>query len=241
MDEGQPLSMTKGGLIFQQLFEVESSTYTYLLADQASGEAVSIDPVLETVERDLNLLKELGLTLKYTLETHVHADHITGAAKIREKTRAKTVLSAEANVDCADILLHDGDILQFGGQTLKALSTQGHTDSCMSYYISGMVFTGDSLMIRAAGRTDFQQGSSAKLYESITKKLYALPDETIVYPGHDYKGMTSSTIGAEKKNNPRIGLDKSEADFIKIMSELNLAMPKKLHEAVPANLKCGRR
>lgn len=225
--------------MFYQLFESESSTYTYLLADLKTREAVLIDPVLEMVERDLKLIKELDLKLKYILDTHVHADHITGAGKIRKMTKAQSAVSAEAHVDCVDISLTDGQILKFGEFEIQALATPGHTDSCMTYLCQGMAFTGDALMIRACGRTDFQQGSSHQLYQSVTQKLFSLPGATIVYPAHDYRGHTKSTIEMEKKWNLRLGANRTEAEFVKIMSELNLALPKKIHEAVPANLACG--
>lgn len=225
--------------IFYQLFEHESSTYTYLIADSESKEAALIDPVLETIERDLLLVKELGLNLKYVLDTHIHADHITGAGEIRRRTQARTAVSAASQVSCADILLQHGDELLLGHQKISALATPGHTSSCMSFLFDGRVFTGDALLIRGSGRTDFQQGSAETLYESVHQRLFTLPDNTQVYPGHDYKGQTSSTIALEKTFNPRLGAGKSKSDFVKIMSELKLANPKKLHEAVPANMSCG--
>ncbi len=226
-------------MIFHQLYDNETSTYTYLLADPETQEAVLIDPVLEKVERDLALIQEYGYRLRYVLDTHIHADHITGAGELRKRTGAQSAVSEKAQVDCADIKVKDGHELKFGHYTLKAFETPGHTDSCLSYYIDGKVFTGDALLIRGTGRTDFQQGSSAKLYESITKKLFTLADDTVVYPGHDYRGQTTSSIEMEKKHNPRIGGGKSKEEFVQIMSELKLAQPKKIQEAVPANLSCG--
>lgn len=226
-------------MIFHQLYEQESSTYTYLLADEQTKEAVLIDSVLETAERDYKLIQELGLTLKYLLDTHIHADHITGAGILKTKTGAKTAVSSGANVQCVDIDLNDGDELKFGRYTLKAMTTPGHTNSCMTFFCEGMLFTGDVLFIRGTGRTDFQQGDSRKMYQSITKKIFSYPDDTKIYPGHDYKGMSYTTVGLEKKFNPRIGSGKSEEEFVKIMSELKLANPKKIDVAVPANLKCG--
>lgn len=227
--------------IFYQLFEPQTSTFTYLLGDKKSKDAILIDPVFETVERDWRLLQELELNLKYILETHIHADHITGAGLLRERTKAQTAVSYNAQVTCADIQLFDQQELHFGSYKIRALETPGHTNSCMSYYCNGMVFTGDSLMIRSAGRTDFQQGSAEKLFDSIRTKIFSLPDETLLYPGHDYKGHTHSSIEMEKKFNPRIGLDKSKIDFVKIMNDLKLDYPKKMDIAVPANMACGQK
>lgn len=237
-------------MIFHQLFESESSTYTYLLADESTREAVLIDPVLETVDRDLKLIQELGLNLILVLDTHVHADHITGAGTIRERSKGKTktAVSRNAGVACMDIALDEGAVLKFGRYEIKVIATPGHTNSCLSFYLpptagesDGMVFTGDALLIRGTGRTDFQQGSSDVLYDSVTQKLFTLPEQTRVYPAHDYRGQTSSTIGAEKNLNPRLGGGLSKEAFKKIMSELNLAQPAKIHEALPANLSCGKR
>lgn len=227
--------------IFYQLFETESSTYTYIIADVESKEAAIIDPVLETVDRDLKLIEESSLKLKYVLDTHVHADHITGAGRIRERTGVKTALSCHAGVDCADIALRDGDELLLGKQKIKVLETPGHTNTCLSFVFRDKVFTGDALLIRGTGRTDFQQGSSDKLFDSIHEKIFTLPPETLVYPGHDYRGQTSSTVELEKKWNPRLGMNRSKDEFIRIMADLKLANPKKIHESVPANMACGRR
>lgn len=238
-------------MIFHQLFESESSTYTYLLADEASGEAVLIDAVVETMERDLALVHELGLKLLYVLDTHVHADHVTAAGSIRDRVSGvRTGLSHRAGVACADLALKEGDKIAFGRYHLQVLETPGHTDSCLSLYVEirpetdgfeALVFTGDALLIRGCGRTDFQQGSSDRLYESVTSKLFTLPSETKVYPAHDYRGHTSSSIAAEKRHNPRLGQGRTKEQFVKIMSELKLAQPKKIHEALPANLVCGKR
>lgn len=227
-------------LLFQQLFEKESSTYTYVLADSESCEAVIIDPVLEMVERDLQLIKELNLKLLYVLETHIHADHITGAGKISDATGAQIALSAAAGADGTYLKLKDGDFIQFGRHRIKSIATPGHTDSCMCYLMEDRIFTGDTLMIRGNGRTDFQQGSSQKLYNNVMTKIFTLPEDILVYPAHDYKGFTSSTIGAEKKFNQRLGGGHGLQEFEKIMSNLNLAQPKKIDVAVPANLKLGR-
>ena len=230
----------KNDIIFYQLFEAESSTYTYIIADAETKEAAIIDPVIETVERDIKLIKELGVNLKYVLDTHIHADHITAASELRERLGVKTGVSEMAKVDCVDIPLKDGDVLKLGKKEIKVISTPGHTDTCLSYVFEGMVFTGDALLIRGNGRTDFQQGSSEKLFKSVTEKLFKLDPETKVYPAHDYRGQTSSSIDMEKKYNPRLGAGKTLQDFIKTMSELKLANPKKIHEAVPANMACGK-
>lgn len=227
-------------MIFYQLFESETSTYTYLLADELTREAILIDTVLECVERDYKLLNEMGLKLKYILDTHVHADHITGSSELRKKTGAKICISAKANIKCMDIALHDGDELNFGSYSIEALETPGHTDSCMSFKTDGMIFTGDVLLIRGTGRTDFQQGSPEKMYYSIHEKIFSNAGTTKIYPAHDYKGFTYSTVEWEKQFNPRVATHITLAEFSKIMSELKLAHPKKIDVAVPANLNCGQ-
>lgn len=227
------------GMLFRQLFDPESSTYTYLLADEQSRKAAIIDPVKEQSARDLELIRELGLELVYSLETHVHADHVTGSGALRDATGAKVVLSRGAGVGCADVAVEDGGVLSLGRYTIRAITTPGHTVGCVSYLAGGRLFTGDALLIRGTGRTDFQGGSAEQLYDSITTKLFALPDETLVYPAHDYKGRTVSTIGEEKRLNPRLA-EKTKADFVRIMGELHLPRPKKIEEAVPANLACGQ-
>lgn len=227
--------------LFFQLYDHETSTYTYLISDPKTGEAALIDPVLEMVERDARLIEESGLKLKYILETHIHADHITGASEIRRRTGAQTAVNQKAQIQCADIQLQEGKSLLLGSKKIDVIFTPGHTNSCTSYYFEDRVFTGDALLIRGTGRTDFQQGSSETLFKSIREKLFTLPDETLVYPAHDYKGHTSTTIGLEKKYNPRVGLNKTLEEFIQIMNELKLSEPKKIHEAVPANLMCGQR
>lgn len=225
--------------IFYQLFDPVSSTYTYLVADPKSRRAIIIDPVLEMVDRDLNLLKELELKLELILETHIHADHITGAARLRQVTGAKIGVAAVAQAKGVDLPLKDGQVLRAGDLELKVLATPGHTDSCLSFYGHGKVFSGDALMIRLAGRTDFQQGSSDRLYQSVHNQLFTLPDETEVYPAHDYKGLSHSTIGLEKKFNLRFGGGKSSQEFAAIMAGLDLPPPKRIQEAVPANLRLG--
>jgi sulfur dioxygenase len=225
--------------LFRQLFEAESSTYTYLLGDSVSKEAVIIDPVAETIDRDLQLVRELGLKLKFALDTHIHADHVTASGEIRARSGCKIAVIAGFGIKGADLEIHDGDLLSFGPYKLKVLETPGHTDTCLSFLCEGRVFSGDALMIRTAGRTDFQQGSPEKLYDSVHKKLFSLPRETLVYPAHDYKGMTVSTVGEEIDFNCRLGKDKSREDFVRIMKELRLPDPKKMGVAVPANMSCG--
>lgn len=225
-------------LLFRQLFDQESCTYTYLIADNQTREALLIDPVKEHTNRDLQLIQELQLQLKYLLETHVHADHITGAGLIRQTTQAKIVSGAPAGVQNSDIAIEDGRELFFGQQSIRALATPGHTDACFSYYTNGLLFSGDALLIRGCGRTDFQNGSAAQLYDSVTTKLFTLPDDTLVYPGHQYDGQTVSTIQEEKQHNPRLG-QKTKQEFIAIMAALKLPLPQKINEALPANLNCG--
>lgn len=227
-------------MIFHQLFEKESSSYTYLLADPVTYEAIIIDPVLETVERDLRLIQELGLNLLYILETHIHADHITGSGELKKRTGAKSAVSKKAGVCCADLELEENQEIKFGRYTIKVLETPGHTDESLSFLCEMMIFTGDSLMIRGTGRTDFQNGSSDVLYESIHKKIFSLPDDTKIYPAHDYRGMLYSTVLCEKQFNPRLGEGKTKVEYIAIMKDLKLADPIKIKEAVPANLACGQ-
>lgn len=227
-------------MIFRQLFDRESCTYTYLIGDEKTRKAVLIDPVDTLSERDIKILTELDLDLKYILETHIHADHITGIAKLKEHfPNAKSNIASQSQAEGLDRPLEDGDLIQFGEVIIQAIYTPGHTDTCMSYYLQDRVFTGDTLLIRGCGRTDFQAGSAEQLYDSITEKLFTLPDETWVYPGHNYHGHLVSTIGEEKQNNPRLS-GKSKAAFVEIMDTLNLDKPKKIEEAVPANLKCGK-
>ncbi len=224
-------------MIFHQLFEKDSSTYTYILADEVSREGIIIDPVFEMVERDLKLIEELGIRLLYTIETHVHADHITGSGKIRTITGAKSVVGKYSGAECADIFLEHNQVLKFGSHEITALETPGHTNGCTSYLVGNRVFTGDALLIRGCGRTDFQQGSAEKLWHSLSEVLFKLPLHTLVYPGHDYRGHTSSSIQQEIRWNPRTA--KGKDGFIDIMQNLKLDQPKRIHEAVPANLECG--
>ncbi|MBE9176173.1 MBL fold metallo-hydrolase [Synechocystis salina LEGE 06155] len=228
-------------MLFHQLFDPETSTYTYMVADPDSRSAALVDSVLEQVDRDLRLLKELDLKLLFCLETHVHADHITGAGKLRQLTGCKNLVPQYADVDCADRHLQDGEIVHVGSVPIQAIATPGHTDSHLAYLVNQTyVLTGDALLIRGCGRTDFQSGDAGTLYDSIHSKLFTLPDEVLVYPGHDYRGQTVSTIGEEISFNPRL-LGRDRQEFIEFMDSLNLPDPKKIMEAVPANQLCGQR
>ena len=215
---------------------------TYLVRDCESGKAIIIDAVIENVERDLKTIEELGLTLVFAVETHIHADHITGASMLKDRTGAHIVFGggAKGSVTGVDMFLHDGQELRFGNTTMKALATPGHTGSCTSYLLPSAVFTGDTLFIRGNGRTDFQGGSAAQLFDSVRKKLFALPDDTIVYPGHDYNGKVSSTIGEEKKFNERLNLSIDKNTFVEMMEKRKEPRPLKMDVAVPANLRAGR-
>lgn len=229
-------------LIFRPLFDPASSTWTYVLGDRSSGEAVLIDPVFEQLRRDETLIRELGLRLKWTLETHVHADHVTGAWLLRERLGSRIALSVDGGASGADRLLRHGEHVAFGARHLQVRATPGHTNGCLSYVLDdeSRVFTGDCLLIRGCGRTDFQQGNTASLYRSVHMQLFTLPSDCLVYPGHDYNGMGVSSIGEERRFNPRLGGDVAEADFAGFMHHLGLPHPKKMDLAVPANLRCGR-
>jgi sulfur dioxygenase len=228
-------------MLFRQLFDPESSTYTYLIADPVTRQAALIDPVLDQVERDAQLLRELDLTLVHTLETHAHADHITGSGLLRQRLGSRSVVSDAAGAVCADVKVQHGDKVHVGGITLEVRATPGHTNGCVSYITEDHknAFTGDALLIRGCGRTDFQQGDSGTLYESVHDQVFSLPDDTRIWPGHDYRGRTMSTVGEEKAHNPRLGGGRSKEQFVTIMSNLNLALPSKIDVAVPANLACG--
>ncbi|MFW2390598.1 MAG: MBL fold metallo-hydrolase [Polyangiales bacterium] len=228
-------------MLLRQLFDRETWTYTYLIADETSGEAVLIDPVIDQVERDIKLLDEMGLKLVYTLDTHAHADHITGCGLLRKRLGSQAVIGAAAGAEGADVTVRDGDRLKFGSLELEVRTTPGHTNGCVTFVTSDHrhAFTGDALFIRGTGRTDFQQGSAETLYRSIHDKIFTLPDDTIVWPGHDYRGMTFTTVGEEKRLNPRVGDGRTQEQFVEIMEHLNLPTPKKLDVAVPANLHCG--
>ena len=222
-----------------QLFDPESSTYTYLLVADDGKSAVLIDPVDHQLERDLAHLKRLGLELEYILETHAHADHVTGAGKLREVTGAKAAVPAGCGIAAAEVQLDDGDVIRFGRtEEITVLHTPGHTAGSVSFLWRGNVFTGDTLLIDGCGRTDFQSGSSAAMYQSVTGKLFALPDDTRVWPGHDYKGQTVSTIGWEKRHNARLA-NRSLEEFEQLMAGLNLPKPKMIDVAVPANQNLG--
>jgi sulfur dioxygenase len=229
-------------LVFRQLFDPQSSTYTYLLADGKSGAAVIIDPVFEQVRRDAALIGELGLRLEYALETHVHADHVTGAFLLQRRTGCRIALSAKSGAAGADRYLVHDDVVQFGGRSLSVRATPGHTDGCLTYVLDdrSMAFTGDCLLIRGSGRTDFQQGDPHRMYRSIHDQIFTLPDSCLLYPAHDYRGLTVTSVGEERRFNPRLGGEIGEEDFTGYMQNLGLAHPKKIDIAVPANLKCGR-
>lgn len=222
----------------RQLFDQETCTFSYLLIDEASRQAALIDPVREQLERDSKLLNELGVELCYVLETHVHADHVTSAGVLSERTGATTAASA-LGAECVQQRLREGDCIRLGQTPIFVLETPGHTRDSLSFYTPGHVFTGDALFVRGTGRTDFQSGDAGALYDSITRKLFALPDETVVWPGHDYRGHAHSTIAEEKQHNPRLA-GKTRAEFAQLMAELKLAPPRQLSIAVPQNLACGR-
>lgn len=230
-------------MIFRQLFERESSTYSYLIACEETREAALIDTVKTEVPKYLQLLRELGLTLVYALDTHTHADHITGAGELRAITGCKTLLGEEANSACVSAGIKDGDLISIGQLQLKAIYTPGHTDDSYSYLLEtggqAYIFTGDTLLIRGTGRTDFQNGSAEAQYDSLFNKLLTLPEQTWVYPGHDYKGWQVSTIGEEKQHNPRLQLKELNA-YVEFMRNLKLPNPALMDIAVPANRACGK-
>jgi sulfur dioxygenase len=229
-------------LIFRQMFDAQSSTYTYLLADRDSRACVLIDPVFEQARRDEAFIEELGLTLVWTLETHVHADHVTGAWILKERLGSKTALAAESGAQGADRYLKHGDRIAFGRRYLEVRATPGHTNGCLTYVLDDgkHAFTGDALLIRGCGRTDFQQGSARNLYRSIKDQIFTLADDCLIFPGHDYRGATATSVGEERRLNPRIGGELSERDFVGYMSNLGLPHPKQMDIAVPANMRCGR-
>jgi len=229
-------------LVFRQLFDLQSSTYTYLLGDRASGAAVLIDPVFEQVRRDAALLGELGLKPVATLETHVHADHVTGAWLLKRHTGSRIMLAAASGAEGGDRYLGQDDVVAFGGRRLLVRATPGHTNGCLTYVLDdhSMAFTGDCLLIRGSGRTDFQQGDAAAMYRSIHEQIFTLPDDCLLYPAHDYRGLTVTSAAEERRFNPRIGGEIGIGDFIGYMRNLRLAHPKMIDIAVPANMRCGR-
>jgi glyoxylase-like metal-dependent hydrolase (beta-lactamase superfamily II)/rhodanese-related sulfurtransferase len=229
-------------LTFRQLFDSTSSTYTYLLGDAAAGEAVLIDPVYEHAARDRALLRELGLRLVATLDTHVHADHVTAAWLLKKRCGSQILLSAQAGAEQADRLLKHGDRVVFGARSLEVRATPGHTKGCLSFVLDdhSMAFTGDCLLIRGCGRTDFQQGSPATLFRSVREQILSLPAACLLYPAHDYRGLTVTSVGEELRFNPRLGGEVDEGDFAGYMNNLGLPHPKLMDIAVPANLRCGR-
>ena len=226
-------------MIFRQLYELLSSTYTYLLGCEHTGQAVLIDPVISAMERDLAELKRFGLTLVYTIDTHIHADHITSALELKRAVGSKIAAPAYDRLPCADIGIEEDKPFRVGSITLQPLHTPGHTDGHFAYLLNDRVFTGDALLIDGCGRTDFQNGNADDLYKSVREKLFTLPDDVLVYPGHDYKNRRVSAIAQEKARNPRLGSDKSLDEFKSIMENLNLPYPKFIDYAVPGNRQCG--
>jgi len=231
-------------MLFRQLFEPQSSAYTYLIGCERSGEAALIDPVFETVERDLQLLAALGLTLKCTIETHIHADHVTGASRLREQTGCKCAVPEQSGASHADVAVREGEPIHVGAMEIRPLYTPGHTDDHHAYFLdaggAARLFTGDVLLIDGCGRTDFQNGNAATLYRSVHDKIFALPGETLVYPGHDYQQRHVSSVAQERERNPRLGGRRTLDEFVAIMSALNLPRPRQMDVAVPANRLCGR-
>lgn len=226
-------------MIFKQLFEPLSSTYTYLLGCEATGQAVLIDPVVNSIDRDLEEVAALGLRLAFTLDTHIHADHVTAALHLKQRIGSKIAAPALDRLPCVDVGVVEGVPLAVGSLTVKPLHTPGHTDGHHAYVAGERVFTGDALLIDGCGRTDFQNGDSAELYRSVTGKLYALPDDTLVYPGHDYQHRRVSSIAQEKRRNPRLGDGRTLEQFVELMANLKLPYPKFIDYAVPGNRQCG--
>src|SRR6185503_13957839 len=221
-------------MIFRQLFDPQSSTYTYLLADPASREALVIDPVFEQARRDAALIDELGLRLRLTLETHVHADHITGAWVLKQKLGSRIAVPEAGGAEGADVHVRPSEKIQFGRRHLEAQATPGHTGGCTTYVLDdrSMAFTGDALLIRGCGRTDFQQGDARTLFRSVRGGIFSLPDDCLLYPGHDYRGLTVTSVGEEKLYNPRLGEAVGEGDFVGYMTHLGLPHPKQMEAAV---------
>lgn len=226
-------------MIFRQLFEPLSSTYTYLLGCEETGQAMLIDPVISVMERDLAEIHRLGLKLAYSVDTHIHADHITAALHLKKEVGSKIAAPAYDHLPCADVGIEEGNPFQMGSITLQPLHTPGHTDGHFAYMFGDRLFTGDALLIEGCGRTDFQNGDADALYKSVREKIFTLPDETLVYPAHDYKDRFVSSIAQEKKRNPRLGGDKTLEEFKEIMANLNLPYPTFIDYAVPGNKQCG--
>jgi len=235
------MSTNSSDIGLRQLFDDESSTYTYLLWDMDSKDAILIDPVDIQVDRDLKEVEEEGVKLIYGVNTHAHADHVTGTGLLKQKLPGLKSIISKSSGAMADQHIAHGDKITFGSRYVEVRATPGHTAGCVSYVTddSKMVFTGDALLIHGCGRTDFQEGSADTLYDSVHSQLFTLPEDCVVYPAHDYKERTSSTIGDEKANNPRLGAGKTKSEFIDIMNNLNLSKPKKIDVAVPANMRCG--
>lgn len=230
-------------MLFKQLFDEKSSTYSYLISCTDTGETALIDPVLDSMDRDLQVLQYLGLRLTCTIETHVHADHVTSARKLKSLVQSKIIYPDIADLHCADVKAREGSAIRVGHIEIHPLFTPGHTDHHHGYMIDGptqkLLFTGDALLIDACGRTDFQSGDAKQLYESIHSKFFTLPDETLVYPCHDYEGRRVSSIGQEKRRNPRLGKGKTLEEFVEIMDGLELNDPQQMYFAVPSNMLCG--
>ena len=232
-------------MIFEQLFEPATSTYTYLIACPRTREAILIDPVVEETDRYADRLAALGLTLRYTAETHIHADHVTAGSALRDRLGSRTVVHADSGAECADLPVRGGDTIQVGDVCIGVREVPGHTDADVAFVLyegdrPARVLTGDALLIGGCGRTDFQSGDAGRLYDSIHREIFSLPDDTAVYPGHDYKGNTASTVGQERQHNARLGNDRSRDGFIALMADLKLAYPRFIDRALPANRACGR-
>ena len=227
-------------MIFRQLFDHESSTYTYLLAKRRGGEALLIDPVLEQTDKYVRLVEELGLRLVMAVDTHIHADHVTALGALRDHTGCATAMGEQTKAECVSVRLRDGERVRIDDLALEVLYTPGHTDDSYSLLLPDRVFTGDTLLIRGTGRTDFQNGDPAAQYDSLFGRLLRLPDDTFVYPAHDYNGMTVSTIGEEKAHNPRLQV-RGKQEYVELMNGLVLSSPRLMDVAVPANRACGRK
>lgn len=228
--------------LFRQLFDPASSTFSYLLGDTATGEAVLLDPVVEQARRDEALVRELGFSLVWTCETHIHADHVTAASVLRDRLGSRIAVAKESGATGADRYLSDGDTVAFGEQHLRVMATPGHTSGCLTFVCDDetRAFTGDCLLVRGTGRTDFQGGDAAQMYRSVRERVFALPDSCLLYPAHDYRGLTCTSVGEERRFNPRLGGTAALEDFCGHMANLRLAHPRQIDVAVPANLRCGR-